>query len=247
MKALIDGDLVAFINAASAEGESERFAFSRADRMIEDILHTVEADEYVIYLSGGRNFRYEINPQYKANRKADDPEHRQSTCNHLVRNYVCETTSGYEADDALGAAQTEGTIICTLDKDLLAIPGHHYSWPIIRKGKVSRDATFRIVSELDGLRHFYKQMLIGDSADNLFGVDGIGAVGANKLIDPLEAEEEMKLAVWYYYQIGYGKKAFEIPKTPEETNDRFIMNANCFWIWRQLGETYSIREEIRGC
>ena len=247
MKALIDGDLVAFINAASAEGESERFAFSRADRMIEDILHTVEADEYVIYLSGGRNFRYEINPQYKANRKADDPEHRQSTCNHLVRNYVCETTSGYEADDALGAAQTEGTIICTLDKDLLAIPGHHYSWPIIRKGKVSRDATFRIVSELDGLRHFYKQMLIGDSADNLFGVDGIGAVKAGKRIDPIETEDEMIAEVKsMYYEEEVHQDQLD-DKDIQRAEDRFYMNANCFWIWRQLGETYSIREEIRGC
>jgi 5'-3' exonuclease len=245
MKALIDGDLVAFINASSAIGDPLWVATSRADRFIRDILQATGCNEYEIYLSGGKNFRYEINPEYKAHRKKEDePEHRDATEAFLIKEWGAIRTDGYEADDALGCAQTDDTIICSIDKDLRMVGGKHYSWTIIRKGKIVREPRIDEVSDLNGLRHFYKQMLIGDSSDNLFGVEGVGGKTADKLIDPLTEEADMRANVLLLYTYGYGKKTVEEPK--EGAAERFKMNADCLWIWRQLGETFSVREEIRG-
>src|SRR5574343_1568457 len=76
----------------------------------------------------------------------------------------------------------EDTIIVTLDKDLDMIPGLHYNWV---------KNTIYDVNEDEALRFFYKQLLIGDTSDNIVGIRGIGPVKAKTLIDHLETEEEM--------------------------------------------------------
>jgi 5'-3' exonuclease len=225
MRALIDGDLVAFINSISAEGDPCQIALLRADKHIRDILEYTGCSEYEIFLSGRGNFRKEINPQYKANRTQEKPIHLGVVNKFLVDEWNAIVTEGYEADDALGCAQDKDTIICSLDKDLLMIEGKHYSWPISRFSKLVRDHSIVDVTYEDGIKHFYKQMLIGDAADNIFGINGIGKVKAAKFIDPLGTEEEMFRTVEELYS------------DPE----RFAMNAECLWIWRSLGVNFSVR------
>ena len=41
---------------------------SRADNLIDRILQETESDEYEVWLSGDNNFRYQVYPEYKANR-----------------------------------------------------------------------------------------------------------------------------------------------------------------------------------
>ena len=64
---------------------------------------------------------------------------------------------------------------------------------------------------------FYKQMLIGDPADNIKGVQGIGKVKAGRAIDPLHEEKDMYDLVCGFY-------------TDEE---RFKLNAQLLWILKQ--------------
>ena len=47
------------------------------------------------------------------------------------------------------------------------IPGWHFNW-------LQNEKSY--VTPLGGIQHFYKQMLIGDKTDNIFGVTGIGPV-----------------------------------------------------------------------
>lgn len=248
LTALIDGDLIAYINAASAENDEARIALLRADRQMRDILDYVNADKYKLYLSGGTNFRYGINPQYKANRVGPEPIHRKATHNFLIREWNAIETDGYEADDALGCEQNDETVICSLDKDLLMIPGRHYSWPIMRKGKIVRDHTFHDVSYIAGLQHFYKQMLIGDTADNIIGVAGIGKVKAhNTIINLLQEDKMYNKVLDLYQQEAVGQQSLEDISDDEyqrltfEGYNRFIMNADCLWIWRSLGINFTIR------
>ena len=80
------------------------------------------------------------------------------------------------------------------------------------------------------MRHFYKQMLIGDKADNIIGVAGIGKVKAGRLIDDLYLEEKMfNLVVGLY----------------EGNEERFIMNAQCLWIWRKENDIWKIPDGFR--
>lgn len=227
MIANIDGDLVAYISAASCkEDDPEYVALSRVEDRLRKILHHTNCSKYKIFLSGGDNFRYDINPQYKANRTAPDPIHRKVCHQFIIDEWKGKETNGFEADDALGCEQDEDSILCSLDKDLRMIPGKHFSWEISRKGVILREPEFVEVSYMDGIKHFYKQMLIGDTSDNIFGVDGIGKAKAAKIIDPLSTEEEMRAVVKALYN----------------DEERFNMNADCLWIWRSLGVTYSLRD-----
>jgi 5'-3' exonuclease len=227
--ALIDADIVCFMAAASAELEPLDVALLRADYHMRDILEATEAVGYKAFLSGANNFRYEVNPYYKANRTAPDPIHREAVKEFLITEWGASVTDGYEADDALGINQTEDTIICSIDKDLKTIPGKHYSWPILRKGVVVREASITTVSEVEAMRYFYKQMLIGDSSDNVIGATGIGKVKAAKIIDPLTSERAM----------------FNTARAAYADDSRFFMNCDCLYIWRVEGERFTERTFVK--
>lgn len=213
---LIDSDLVAFRCSASVEphGEEE-IALLRADKLMRDLLTNTNSESYIAFLTGPNNFRKKVNSEYKANRKDKEPPRWLQSCRaFLVQEWNAIISDGVEADDLLGIAQTEDTRIASLDKDLRMIPGNHFNW---------LHNEYFYVSEFEGIKHFYKQMLIGDKADNIFGVDGIGPVKASKNLDHLETEQELLEAVWYFYN---------------EDPLRFLMNAQCLWIMQNEGETW---------
>ena len=174
MLALIDQDLLCYRCAASAEDIDVGIAIWRMDELLDSILVKTNATGYRAFLTGANNFRKLIYPEYKANRIAPKPKHlkdlQQYSIEKLNAEYAPDTL---EADDALAINQTEDTIICTLDKDLLQVPGKHFSWEINGKGW-SRPDTFLEQTEIEGLRLFYKQCLKGDSSDNVRGIEGIG-------------------------------------------------------------------------
>ena len=140
IEVLIDCDIVAYRNACTCEeDETPDICLFRVDEMMERIITSVGASSFTGYLSGGNNFRKTIDPQYKANRLGKPKPKWLETCReHLVTKWNAVVTDGIEADDALGIAQREDTIICSLDKDLLQIPGNHYQWDI--SGRTSSGA-----------------------------------------------------------------------------------------------------------
>ncbi len=181
--ALIDADIVAFRCAAASENNPQDIAEVRTNEMMQKILHDIGASSYKAFLTGSNNFRKKIYPEYKANRKDKPrPQWLQACRDLLVTQWNAEITDGYEADDALGMAQDElGTVICSVDKDLLQIPGCHYNF-------VKQEAKF--VSIPDGIRSFYKQLITGDASDNIPAFDGKfrGSIPkfVQKLLDPID-------------------------------------------------------------
>lgn len=231
MIALVDGDLICYINAVSAENDEPRIAMVRCSSHIERILKSLNTTEYIIYLSGGHNFRYDLNPTYKANRTTPDPIHREVCKQFLIREWQAIETDGYEADDALGCRQDNSTVICSIDKDLKMIPGNHYSWPVSRKGKIIKEETFTTVDFLTGMKSFFRQMLTGDTADNVIGLAQIGPVKASYHINDLNSEDEMYEKVRGLY-------------AQHERIHDFEMNLDSLWVWRDLGVTYTMRREM---
>jgi 5'-3' exonuclease len=220
--ALLDGDIFIFRSAAASENEDLEIAISRMDRAIQMSIDAIKADKYRFFISGDENFRYKVNPEYKANRKGKpDPKWRNSLIEHAVLNWNGEVTHGIEADDALGINQGNGTIICSIDKDLHQISGDHYSFELSGRTAAGetwlREAFFKNISPVEGLQFFYKQLLIGDRADNIFGVDRIGPVGAAKAIDHLVYEEDM----------------FEVVRDLYNDDARMLMNARCLHIFQK--------------
>ena len=238
MIALLDGDLIAYRCAASCEKRDKEgnllaldpleVAVDRAEKLLQDILQATGSTEYKTFLTGSNNFRKEIDPEYKANRKdKPEPEHLQALREYLVLQHKASITDGYEADDALGIEQTDETIICSLDKDLLQIPGKHYRWAI-GTATWTKDAEYLDIGELDGLRSFYISSLVGDKSDNISGIYGLGPVKAGKRINGCTTEKQM----------------FDICRELYADDERFIRNLKLLWILREEGGVYS--PEVRG-
>ena len=174
-------------------------------------------DDYQGYLSGKGNFRHRVATilPYKGNRKdSQRPYHYDAIRQLLVDVYGAKLSENMEADDMLGLNQTEGTCIVTVDKDLDMIPGQHYNW--------EKDKKY-FVDELDGLKFFYKQMLTGDSTDNILGLYGVGPNSKLlKNIDAMETQHEMHIYVTEQYFARFGNYA----------EDFLIEFAKLLWILR---------------
>lgn len=184
MLALIDGDIVVFKAGFSSDGGPVKHILARTNCMMQDILAGTSADDYTVYIKGEGNYRKEIptDHKYKGNRKPGHrPIHEEAIRQHLQDTWGALQVDGMETDDALGIAQTlafkstatSPTIICSIDKDLLMIPGEHYNF-------VKKEAYY--IDEQEGLNRFLRQMIVGDRADNIFGIPKYGPVAAERLL-----------------------------------------------------------------
>jgi DNA polymerase-1 len=188
---------------------------------IDSILRATKCDEYTVYLTGKGNYRKDIYPEYKSHRPEKPKLHKVLTDYMLSMGAVM--VEGQEADDALGIAQDENSILCSYDKDLMMIPGRHYDF---------RKKIFKDVSEEEGLRFFYIQLLTGDRTDNIPGLKGIGPKKAEKILDECKTEKEMYSAV----QDAYLEKE---EGNPFDTFDMITRNARLLYIRREEDELWS--------
>lgn len=206
MLALIDADILMYRVAWTTENEDFGIARWRLDEMLDGILEETEATEFELYLSDAteKNFRFKLYPQYKQNRVQPKPKHYEALKYYLVSEVGAKITIEQEADDALGIQQTfynengsyedydyGASIICSIDKDLLQIPGYHYNF-------VKKEKSY--ITPEEGLKRFYAQLLMGDITDNIPGIYGIGPVKANKALEGLKTEEEMFLVCLEMYK-----------------------------------------------
>jgi len=209
----MDGDIYAFRVACTTENDNEAIAVYRVNEMIENTLAEVEASEYKLFLTSPDNFRKHIYPEYKANRTATKPKHLQFLRDYLVESWQGTVAERMEADDYLGINQNESSIICSIDKDLLQVPGKHYNF--VKK-------EFYEVDEETGFRNFYTQLLTGDTSDNIKGIAGIGPVKAKKALAEATNEYEM----------------FCIVRDMYKNDDWMIMNGRCLHILRSLDDDW---------
>lgn len=215
MKALVDGDIVVYRAAASAEEDEVWIACARADQMMQDIIADTGSTEYSVYLTGKGNFRRELTETYKANRPDSRPKHWAAVRDYLVMQHKAVICDGFEADDQLGVDQdkTHGTtVICSIDKDLLQIPGKHYNFVKKIHQEVTHD---------QGLKALFIQSLVGDRSDNISGIGGIGPVKAEKALGGLLPEE--------YY---------EACRNLYNDDERFHLNMKLLYIWQKPNDMW---------
>lgn len=165
--ALLDADIIAYRVGFTTQDVPVEIAEIRTDELIRRIVHETEAKDIKCFLSGEDNFRYKIYPEYKQNR-VDKPKpiHLDAIREHIVRYHNGTVVNGYEADDELSIEQTslgDRSIICSIDKDLLQVPGWHFNFVT---------GITRFISPFEGLRKFYGQLIAGDGADNIPSFDG---------------------------------------------------------------------------
>jgi DNA polymerase-1 len=185
LKALIDGDILLYRCGFVTENEAEEYAKQVIDELIMRILDTTKSETYSMFLSCPRkdSFRAKLYPEYKANRTREKPIHYEYLKQHLLSSWNGQIAFEEEADDLIGIHLNEDSIAVTIDKDILyGLAGHKYNFV--------KEKMF-YTSQEEALKFFYKQVLMGDSADNIIGLPKIGEVMALKLLEGLETEEEM--------------------------------------------------------
>lgn len=238
MQSLIDADIVCYRCAASANDDTLDVACLRADNMMQEIIETTESSSYKGFISGANNFRFQIYPEYKANRRdMVRPVHLQPVQEFLIQEWRCKVTNGYEADDALGMEQGGDTIICSIDKDLRQIPGKHYN--IVTKQQ-------EVVTELGGKFNFYLQLILGDRSDNIMGYDGKARQTIPKflqndvdLLYNCSSEQEMFNHVYWMYQTA------DNPYVERTGSLLYILrNENDKWNFQQLKQEM---EQMQSC
>ena len=220
-KALIDGDILVYRIGFSSEEEPESIALARCSEFLEDMLLYNNFGEYQGYLTGKKNFRNEIaiTAPYKGNRKAAKPKHYELLRDYMQKSWGFVMIEEQEADDAIGIAAYEMEVgeycICSIDKDLDMLRGDHYNFV--------KDE-FYFISEEQGIKNFYKQMLVGDRVDNIVGIKGIGPVKAERLLKECKSEKEMYLTILEAYK-GDDKRVLE--------------NAQLLWIRREPNQLWT--------
>lgn len=212
MIVLIDGDLITHRCAASAENEDATVATHRATELINRIISDTGATSYECWINGSENYRKQVDPEYKAHRAlVAKPKHLEYCRAYLLEHFNAKISNGIETDDEIGLLATaywEHDVpfcVASLDKDLLQLKGKHYNFV---------KNTWTYVSPNDAAQTFWKQMLIGDRADNITGIQGIGAVKAQRAIGPLHDEKDM----------------YDIVHAMYNDEERFIRNAKLLWI-----------------
>ena len=145
------------------------------DERVESILKATGAIDYIAYLTGPGNFRFDIATlqPYKGNRDSVEKPYHWKTVDEYVRlKYFPKEVCGQEADDALAIEQRRNigsgfnTVICSRDKDLRTCEGYHYSWAC---GDFQKEKPLYYIERLEGTKFFFKQMLTGDTTDNIIG------------------------------------------------------------------------------
>jgi hypothetical protein len=140
----------------------------------------------LVFLSEGQCFRHNIATmlEYKGNRKdAVKPVHYADMRKYLIDQKGAQVFTSVEADDALALAQNDSTVIVTVDKDLLQVPGKHFNWVTKKK--------FLVTPEV-GIQKKYQQVLTGDlSVDNIPGIHRCGPVTAKKILSLVNPTEEV--------------------------------------------------------
>ena len=176
MKLIVDADTWIVKLAYLNEGKTKSDVYVNVINYIESQLREFNvSNDYLLVLAGKGNFRYDIYPLYKAKREKPEFEHFNYIKEDIVKtNFKWLSVNGVESDDVIASYKYKynDIIIMHDDKDLLQIPGLH-----IYRGK------YLTIDELEAVRFLYKQILTGDSTDNIQGVPGIGPVNADKLLN----------------------------------------------------------------
>ena len=223
-KVLVDGDIVAYRAAFSTQDMFPQDAEAKVDDLMDYILGETlmfpDPSEYEVYLTGSGNFRYDIAKSfpYKGNRSGvEKPIHLSVTRERLISKWGAVVSEGEEADDLIAIAATyygPDTVVASIDKDMLQIPCRHFNFAT---------GVWTTVTEFEGLRSFYKQILTGDRADNIIGLYRVGPVKAEKMLQGCNDEKSLWEAVL---------KAYDGDK------ERAVENARLLWLRREKGEIW---------
>ena len=139
---------------------------------------TLMADRLIVCLTADENWRKQLWPDYKANRKDKDRPVLLGHCRDFLRaRYEVECWPRLEADDVMGilSQSIPGSVIVSVDKDMRTVPCRLYNPGRPEEGVVWID-------EVIAHEWHMTQTLTGDTVDGYKGCPGIGPKKAEKIV-----------------------------------------------------------------
>lgn len=193
----------------------------------------IEYDRLELFLTGKGNFRERIATikGYKANRDRNErPVHYQAIRDFLTSRYGAVTVEGYEADDALSMAAhaDPSVVIVSGDKDLKNVPGRNYN---------ARTKTWTTITKQAALVHFYRQLVTGDTVDNIGGVFRAGPAAAVTAIKDSMTEYEMYARCLELYKSSLDKHGCPYVELGAEA--ALLENARLLHLLRHPGDVWN--------
>lgn len=223
------------------------------DEQIKGIVKKVDADDYVLCLTGDNNFRKTNFPTYKANRKETrKPMGYALLKQHAKDNHLHKIYDTLEADDVMGIMATMPKkteieyVIHSDDKDMFTIPAPLWCR---KKQKIIYQ------SELEAYRFLYTQILTGDVTDGYTGCPSVGKVKAEEVLKGCTSETQMRDAALKLYVKKY--KDEELAKTEmlaqarqarilRSTDFDFKTKTVILWNpWEENGTNNEARKEVQ--
>jgi 5'-3' exonuclease len=209
MKVLLDADSLIFascINAESLEDAISNFN-SKLESVIDDLSEFCDADDVVVCSGGDNSLRTSINESYKANRK-NRPELLTDVHKEVKLSYDSVSKKGYETDDVVASLWKkevdlngeDSVIIAANDKDYKQLPCWYFDTYYSRR-------TLDKIEELEALKNFYTQMIVGDSADNINYIKGKGKAFAKNLFKGIRTHFGLFRATYIVFLKEYDTEA----------------------------------------
>lgn len=171
---------------------------------------------------------------------------RTGAKNHLKHNSLITVLPQWdiEADDGLmiDSYSIPNAVLCSIDKDLNLTPYEDYSITDGEFRKLPKGNTFGYLKRLEwhtpsgnarsktsgkGTKFFFAQLLMGDTADNIKGIEKVngklcGAASAFQYLDPIDDESEC--ADW-------------VIKQYRDIDQNIIPEAEALWMLRTLDDS----------
>ena len=184
MIVLIDADSLVYACCYVVETQEE--AYAKFDEIlmyiVNDIDEVYNVTDVKVFHGHTGNFRYDVTPTYKAQRKSEKPEFYTKLSKYVKTAYEAISAKGEEVDDLVAKTWklykklNWPVCIVSIDKDYKQLPCLLYNYSKTKQ-------TFTDISEAEARHNFWVQMLTGDRADNIKGVEGIGPKKAEALLE----------------------------------------------------------------
>lgn len=226
--AIIDGDILLYLGMWGCDNLEE--SKEKFHSIHQEILEETFATSSVMAFGSPTNFRKQFYPDYKASKSRVKTKDSRPNWFYELKEWAAswmESTvcNGYEADDQVRIWASEADkaniqrIVVSVDKDLDCITGLHYN--------PRRRQIYELTQEQADF-NYWKQLLMGDSTDNIPGIEGIGTKKAEAI---LKENKEFKNAVCIEYCSKYGYT---------EGYYNMLANGRLLHIWRDYEDHFKL-------
>lgn len=253
----IDGDYLCYYAAGNDDTDPGQ-ARLNASNYIENARVWAGAEKAILHLTAsgchkGERYLVATRKPYQGQRSSDRrPVNwrylREWSCGYTGDQFVKKVWATREADDGIAACaqyaagRGDKAVICTADKDMQMLPGIHLDWKDNSLFTEVPPDGWEVIGhngKTYGEKWFWLQMLHGDSADNIPGLEfvfapvvpgkpermnKVGPAGALKIIQGLTDPQDVRNVVQDTYLRSY--------RGTGDGADRFAEQAALLWLRR---------------